>query len=201
MDEGHINTKFAVFCLSGIAANTAYYLHILNKQKRTIADLAKYGGEVIRVAEEGRFILDKVMECAIMSVEDAARINDDITLYKHDWEMMQVPGIAEKTSLLMRSSPHIQGENMTDQTPETTPEVPVQPSEPAPKPSRLRQFTANHPKIVNAAKLTAAAVGIVAVTRAVTNAQHNREQVQAGLDQTKEGLETLSDSVTSTTED
>ena len=68
MDEGHINTKFAVFCLSGIAANTAYYLHILNKQKRTIADLAKYGGEVIRVAEEGRFILDKVMECAIMIV-------------------------------------------------------------------------------------------------------------------------------------
>lgn len=66
----------------------------------------------------------------------------------------------------------------------------------AEKPSRLRNFTLNHPKITNAAKLTAAGLGIVAVTRAVTNAQHNKDKLSEALDHAHEAGDALTDAVT-----
>lgn len=88
---------------------------------------------------------------------------------------------------------------MTEVPAETTPPAPTEQqvqTTPPEKPSRVRNFIASHPRVANAAKLTAAGLALVGVTRAVTNAQHNKERLNEGLDAAREAGDALTDSVT-----
>lgn len=84
---------------------------------------------------------------------------------------------------------------MDENTPTAAAEVTTPTDSPPPKSRPVRAFFASRPRLARALTLTGAGAALVLGTRAVTNAQHNKDKLGEAVDHTKAAAEDFSDSV------